>query len=54
MLLTAVDETGFELKHNEQGRFQKKIKGSSSVSVAVMPVPSCYRVKRRGGLATGF
>ena len=34
-----------------QGRFQKKIKGSSSVGEAAtppMPFPSCYRVKRRG------
>ena len=33
-----------------QGRFQKKIKGSSSMGVAatpLKPLPSCYRVKRR-------
>ena len=33
------------------GRFQKKIKGSSSVGVAatpLKPLSSCYRVKRRG------
>ena len=33
-----------------QGRFQKKIKGSSFMGVAatpLKPLPSCYRVKRR-------
>ena len=33
----------------EQGRFQKKIKGSSFVGMAATPLkalPSCYRVKR--------
>ena len=34
-----------------QGRFQKKIKGGSFVGVAatpLKPLPSCYRLKRRG------
>ena len=36
-----------------QGRFQKKIKGSSFVGVAAtplkpLPIASCYRVKQRG------
>ena len=37
--------------YTKQGRFQKKIKGSSFVGVAATPLkphPSCYRVKRRG------